>query len=69
MLQAPENLTRKERLRLSNAYLLKEELRALYWCSPRRAPDHHDGWLRWASRSKLKPFVKLARTVRDHRWL
>jgi transposase len=77
LLKAPENLTRKDRLRLSNvaalnqrvyrAYLLKEELRALYWCSPRRAEDHLDSWLRWASRSKLKPFVKLARTVRNHR--
>jgi transposase len=77
LLKAPENLTRKERLRLSNvaalnqrvyrAYLLKEELRALYWCSVRRASDHLDSWLGWASRSKLKPFVKLARTVRAHR--
>jgi transposase len=77
LLKAPENLTRKERLRLSDvaelnqrvyrAYLLKEELRALYRCSPRRSSDHLDSWLRWASRSKLKPFVKLARTVRAHR--
>jgi transposase len=77
LLKAPESLTRKERLRLSKvaalnqrvyrAYLLKEELRALYYCSARRASDHLDGWLRWASRSKLKPFVKLARTVREHR--
>jgi transposase len=77
LLKAPENLTRKERLRLSSvatlnqrvyrAYLLKEELRALYWCSARRASDHLDSWLAWASRSKLRPFVKLARTVRAHR--
>ena len=77
LLKAPENLTRKERLRLSEvaalnqrvyrAYLLKEELRALYWCSPRRAGEHLDSWLCWASRSKLKPFVKLARTIRAHR--
>ena len=26
-----------------------------------------DGWLGWASRSKLPAFVKLARTVRRHR--
>jgi len=24
-------------------------------------------WLAWASRSKLRPFVKLARTIRRHR--
>ena len=26
-----------------------------------------DSWLAWASRSKLEPFVKLARTIRLHR--
>jgi transposase len=26
-----------------------------------------DAWLAWAQRSKLKPFVKLARTIRAHR--
>jgi transposase len=77
LLKAPEDLTRKERLRLSDvaalnarvyrAYLLKEELRAMYWCSPRRASDHLDSWLRWATRSKLKPFVTLAKTIRAHR--
>jgi transposase len=77
LLKAPENLTRKERLRLSGvaalnqrvyrAYLLKEELRALYWCSARRSSTHLESWLAWASRSQLKPFVKLARTVRAHR--
>jgi transposase len=47
--------------------LLKEELRALYSCGPRVAPRHLDAWLSWARRSKLKPFVKLARTVRRYR--
>jgi len=28
---------------------------------------HLDAWLAWASRSRLEPFVKLARTVRRHR--
>jgi transposase len=26
-----------------------------------------DRWLAWASRSKLAPFVKVARTIREHR--
>ena len=26
-----------------------------------------DAWLAWASRSRLKPFVKLARTIRQHK--
>lgn len=53
---------------LYRAFLLKEELRALYHdVSVHRAEEHLDSWLAWASRSKLKPFVKLARTVREHR--
>ena len=34
---------------------------------PRKATEHLDAWLAWASRSKLKPFVKLARTIRKYR--
>jgi len=54
--------------RLYRAFLLKEELRLLYHLDdPRLAPEHLKAWLGWASRSKLKPFVKLARTIRRHR--
>jgi len=50
------------------AFLLKEELRVLYQLDdPALAPAHLDAWLAWASRSKLDPFVKLARTIRRHR--
>jgi transposase len=50
------------------AFLLKEELRVLYQLEdPALAPAHLDAWLAWASRSKLDPFVKLARTIRRHR--
>ena len=53
---------------LYRAFLLKEELRVLYQLEDRRlAPAHLDAWLAWASRSKLDPFVKLARTIRHHR--
>jgi transposase len=34
---------------------------------PALAPEHLAAWLAWASRSKLEPFVKLARTIRRHR--
>jgi len=34
---------------------------------PELAPQHLDAWLTWASRSRLEPFVKLARTIRTHR--
>ncbi|MGI8428295.1 MAG: ISL3 family transposase, partial [Solirubrobacteraceae bacterium] len=53
---------------LYRAFLLKEELRLLYQLEdPSLAPAHLDGWLTWASRSRLEPFVKLARTIRRYR--
>jgi transposase len=53
---------------LYRAFLLREELRLLYHLDdPRLAPAHLDAWLAWASRSRLKPFVRLARTLRAHR--
>ena len=51
---------------LYRAYLLKEQLREIV------AVKGDDGklllaaWLRWAARSRLAPFVKLAATVRNH---
>lgn len=77
LLKAPEKLHPSEIVRLSEVaalnrrvyrgYLLKEELRTLYHCTPAEAPTHLSSWLAWASRSKLRPFVKLARTVRQYR--
>lgn len=79
LLKAPERHTERQAAllaevqsanrRLYRAFLLKEELRALYGddVPAHRAREHLDGWLAWASRSKLKPFVKLARTIREHR--
>ena len=53
---------------LYRAFLLKEELRLLYQLDdPALAPAHLDAWLTWASRSRLEPFIKLARTIRRHR--
>ena len=50
------------------AFLLKEELRLLYQLpDPDLAEAHLDAWLAWASRSRLQPFIKLARTIRRHR--
>ena len=50
------------------AFLLKEELRLLYQLQdPTLPPPHLDAWLAWASRSRLEPFIKLARTIRRHR--
>ncbi len=77
LLKDEANLSDAERVRLAGiarlnvplyrAYLLKEALRAVYRAAPRRAPALLDDWLAWASRSRLEPFVKLARTVRLHR--
>jgi transposase len=54
---------------LYRAFLLKEELRLLYQLEdPTLAPEHLDAWLTWASRSRLEPFLKLARTIRRHRY-
>ena len=54
--------------RLYRAFLLREELRLLYHLPDRElAPEHLDAWLAWAARSRLKPFVRLARTLRQHR--
>jgi transposase len=53
---------------LYRAFLLREELRLLYHLDdPALAPAHLDAWLAWASRSRLRPFVRLARTLRTHR--
>jgi transposase len=54
--------------RLYRAFLLREELRLLYHLAdPALAPEHLDAWLAWASRSRLRPFIRLARTLRAHR--
>ncbi len=77
LLKAPERLTARQQTKLAEvqhanrglyrAYLLKEELRALYHLDdPAAAPEHLTAWLAWASRSKLKPFIKLARTIRRY---
>ena len=78
LLKAPEHQSiyqlatltevQRENQRLYRAYLLREELRLLYHLpDPELAPAHLDAWLAWASRSRLRPFVRLARTLRAHR--
>jgi transposase len=49
------------------AFLLLGELRYIYRLPKHEAAERLDAWLAWASRSKLKPFVKLARTIRKHK--
>ena len=49
------------------AFLLYGELRYLYRLPKQEATERLDAWLAWASRSRLKPFIKLARTIRKHK--
>ena len=53
--------------RTFRAWQLKEELRHIFALPLLQAQRALDAWLAWATRSKLGPFVKLARTVRDYR--
>jgi len=77
LLKNPWNLSRSQRLKLSEvqhtnqrlyrAYLLKETLaQALDYRQPARARRALIEWLAWASRSRLQPFVRTARTIRKH---
>jgi transposase len=73
----PENLTDRQQAKLADieatnrplfrAYLLKEQLRQIYRLPARAAIELLDGWLKWARRCRLEPFVKLARTITDQR--
>jgi transposase len=77
LLKDPANQTDRQLARLAEvqhtnkrmyrAFLLLSELRYVYRLQPNEAADRLDQWLAWASRSKLKPFVKLARTIRQHK--
>jgi transposase len=77
LLKNPWNLSEIEQGRLSavqrsnaplyRAYLLKETLaKSLDYLQPARAERSLTDWLSWAARSRLKPFVRAARTVRKH---
>jgi transposase len=47
--------------------LLKEALRLVFHVGKRRALAELQRWLLWARRSRLAPFVKLARTITTYR--
>jgi transposase len=54
--------------RLYRAFLLREELRLLYHLpDPELAPAHLDAWLAWGGGWRLRPFVRVARSLRAHR--
>ena len=58
---------RRENRALDRAYELKEYLATiLEQAKPDEADELLEQWLDWAARSRLAPFVKLARTIRKH---
>jgi transposase len=73
----PEDLNEKQELKLAliaevnkplyRAYLLKEQLRMVFAPGGLERVYLLNDWLAWASRSRLEPFVKLARTIRDRK--
>jgi transposase len=73
----PEHLTGRQQRTLASiidtnrqlyrAYLLKEQLRQVFAPGGPERILLLDAWLRWASRSRLAPFVELARRMRRYR--
>jgi transposase len=78
LLKSPWNLTDQQsqslahlqhaNKRLYRAYLLKESFVDIYrsLAQPATAKRKVNQWLAWAARSRLKPFVKVAGTIRGH---
>lgn len=73
----PLDLTHRQDAKLANiartnkplyrAYLLKEQLREVFQLPYVAAVALLEHWIQWARRSRLRPFVKLARTITTHR--
>jgi transposase len=73
----PTNLTERQQHKLARiqqlnkplyrAYLLAQQLREIYRVPAERAIALLDAWLKWARRSRLEPFIKLAKTITAQR--
>lgn len=54
--------------RLYRAYLLKESLaHGLDYQQPARAERHLERWISWATRSRLRPFIRVAKTIKRYK--
>ena len=72
----PGRLTGKQQAKLAaiaktnqplyRAYLLKEQLREVFAVAGQAGARLLDSWLRWAARSKLRPFTELARKIKAY---
>ena len=77
LIKNPTNLTGDQRTTLAGiaatnkalyrAYLLKEQLRAVFAAGGTDGRQLLAGWLSWAKRSRLPSFVKLANTIEHYR--
>ena len=73
----PEDLTGRQRRKLAwiakvndrlyRAYLLKEELRLVFRLKGVRATVLLEAWLGWARRCRIPAFVRLAKSITEHR--
>jgi transposase len=52
---------------LYRGYLLKEQLRQVFVLKGAEGIALLDAWLKWAWRCRLPAFIKLGRSIRDHR--
>ncbi len=64
--QAKLAAIQKTNRRLYRAYLLKEQLRAIFRLPAADAIALLDRWIAWVRRCRLAPFVRLARTLTAH---
>lgn len=65
--EAKLSAIQKDNAPLYRAYLLKESLLELLDAPDRQQAEvEARSWLSWASHSRLRPFVRLARTIRRH---
>ena len=72
----PKDLTTRQQAQLADiartnrplyrGYLLKEQLRQVFRLPHSQAIPLLTHWLSWASRCRLAPFVRLAKTIRKH---
>jgi len=77
LLKNPENLTDRQKARLSaletlnkplyRAYLIKEMLRLVFATKGEEGIELLHKWLAWAQRCRIPAFVKLAARIRRHR--
>lgn len=57
---------RQSNLKTARAWAIKETLMDFFrYSQEKRAADHFRSWFGWASRSKLRPIVRLAHTLRS----